>query len=119
MSEPPWRKFQHRNDMNAEIEIRRIEEREKLESVIGALVAEASPEVPLVLTPADILVRAEQMNAVATIFGSEEDPMKSLVFRLMKFRGRQLKDSRGRIFEFGGRGSAVGSDYPIRFCDDP
>jgi hypothetical protein len=103
------------NDMNAENEINKIESREKLESVIGAIVSESPPEAAPVLTPADILVRAEEMGEVETIFGGDPDPMKSLVFRLMKLQGRQLSDATGRRFEFGRRDAAAGSGYAIRF----
>jgi hypothetical protein len=83
--------------------------------VIGSLVAEASPEIPPILTTDEILSRAEAMDMLETIVGFAKEPKKSLGHCLKKLRGRQLADGKGRRFEFGRREMAAGAKYPITF----
>jgi hypothetical protein len=86
-----------------------------LRMVIASLVAEASPEIPPILTTDDILARADQMDLVETIVGFAKDPKKSLGHRLKKLRARHMTDGLGRRFEFGRRDSAAGAKYAVRF----
>jgi hypothetical protein len=86
-----------------------------LNLVIGELVGETVTGAPPDLTTGDILDRAEAKGVLDVIVGYAKDPKKALGWRLKKLRGRHLRDSQHRSFEFGRRELAAGAKYPIRF----
>jgi hypothetical protein len=85
--------------------------------VIARIVGEAALGVPPVLTPGEILDRAEADGMLETILPSAKagGEKKSLGWKLKPLRGRHLIDSQGRSFEFGRRELGAGAGYAIRF----
>jgi hypothetical protein len=68
-------------------------------------------------TTADLLELAEAENLIELIELSK-DQRKSLGGKLVALKGRQLIDTRGRLFEFGRRDIATGACYPIRYLTE-
>jgi hypothetical protein len=86
-----------------------------LTQVIGDIVGAYETAIPPILTPTQILERAEADDLLDTIVGGAKDPKKTLGWRLKKLKGRHLLDSQKRKYEFGRREAETGAKYLIRF----
>jgi hypothetical protein len=86
-----------------------------LKLVLGNLVGEAALEKPPLLDADEILARAESDGLLTTIVGFPQDARKVLGGKLKPLREREIRDSQGRLFQFGSRKVSAGTRYQIRF----
>ena len=78
---------------------------------IASEIDEDPEEEPEIITMDDVIDKARQMELLCELVGSEggkpvtDDRRRKLGRRLQRWRGRQLRDLRGRLFTFGQRRS--------------
>ena len=65
--------------------------------------------------PRELMDKAESMGLLDAIVPHAKDQKKALGHQLKLQLGRQFRDTRGRLFEFGKREVSAGAAYPIRF----
>jgi len=73
------------------------------------------------LTTGEILAQLENegtLDVVVPFAKNELGQKQRLGWKLQSLRGNAYTDTRGRRFEFGGRGDAAGSKYTLHFRDD-
>ncbi len=75
-------------------------------------------ENPPEYRPREIADKAEEWEMLDAIIPYAKDQGKALGHRLKALRGRQWRDTQGRLFEFGKREVSAGAIYPIRFLAD-
>jgi hypothetical protein len=73
------------------------------------------------VTPDQVIEQARIMQILSDLVGFEGDNLpdakskRRLGIQMKKYRGRQFRDSKGRLFEFGQRTQRSGSVYPVSF----
>lgn len=86
---------------------------------------EDDPEGDREVTTDKFVETARHLSVLTDIVGASGDELlktkdkQKLGRELKKFRGRQFRDSKGRLFEFGQRRQRTGSVYPIQFLGTP
>jgi hypothetical protein len=66
----------------------------------------------------DLLTLAEENGLAETICPWTKNPRNVLGHKLKLWRGREMKDGKGRRFEFGRRSGHGGAIYPIRYLEE-
>jgi hypothetical protein len=66
----------------------------------------------------DLLTLAEENGLAETICPWAKNTRQSLGHKLKLWRGREMKDGKGRRFEFGRRSGHGGAIYPIRYLEE-
>jgi len=73
------------------------------------------------VTPDQVIEQARIMQILSDLVGFSGDNLpdakskRRLGTQMKKYRGRQFRDSKGRLFEFGQRKQRTGSVYPLSF----
>jgi len=73
------------------------------------------------ITPDQVVEEGRSLEILIDLIGYQGDDIlnskdkRRLGMQLKKWRGRQFRDTKGRLFEFGQRKARTGSVYPIRF----
>ena len=92
------------------------EEGEALKGLLATIAGEvADPESSPEYRPKDIAEKAEALGLLDMIVPYAKDQHKALGHRLKLLRGRQIRDTQGRLFEFGRRAGNKGAIYPLVF----
>ena len=68
--------------------------------------------------PAGLVDLAEEHGLLDTICPWAKNPRQNLGHKIKLWRGRQLRDSKGRLFEFGHRYGHGGAIYPIVWIEE-
>ncbi len=93
------------------------EEGAALRLLLVTVASGADKDSPPEYRPAELLEKAEELGLADAIVGYAKQPAKSLGQKLRLYKGRQFRDSNGRLFEFGQRHGRLGAIYPLRFID--
>jgi hypothetical protein len=73
------------------------------------------------VTPDQVIEAARMLEILTDLVGFSGDNLpdgkqkRRLGIHMKKYRGRQFRDSKGRLFEFGQRSQRSGSIYPVTF----
>jgi len=72
------------------------------------------------ITPDQVVEEARALEILVDLVGFSGDPIdakqkRRLGMQMKKYRGRQFRDTKGRLFEFGQRAQRSGSVYPVTF----
>lgn len=94
------------------------EEGEATKALLAAVAAGVDEDEPEKFRTADLLKIAEDLALIDVIVPYSKDQAKALGKKLKPWRGRKLRDSRGRLFEFGRRHGERGAIYEVTILSD-
>lgn len=89
------------------------EEGEAMQELLKAIAEQVETGETKEFRPVELLAIAEERGLLDAIAPHAKDPRKKVGHKLREWRGRQLRDSKGRLFEFGRRDGNRGAIYPV------